>query len=117
MNEEKAMSITIIVWIGVIFLVMLLAGCAKQSPVSEINNGIQEDVAQLVDYAQNNMTIDTEKQLLINGARACASRANDMYKTCAAEIKACEKETTAWKMSTLTAIAFALFFLVMWFRK
>lgn len=117
MNEEKVMSLTIITWIGVIFLVMLLAGCTKQSPVSDINHDIQEDVAQLVDYANNNMVMDADKQLLINGARACASRANAMEKTCIAQVTACQKETTTWKLSTGMASLIALVFLVLWFKK
>ena len=64
MDEERILSYTIITWIAVIFLVMLLAGCSRQSPVSDINHDIQEDVAQLVDYANNNMEMDADKQLL-----------------------------------------------------
>ena len=117
MDEEKVMSWTILAWIAVIFLVMLLAGCSRQSPVSDINHDIQDDVAQLVDYANNNMVIDADKQLLINGARACASRANAMEKACTAQITACEKENTTWKLSTAMASLVAMVFLVLWFRK
>lgn len=117
MDEEKLLSGVILGWIAAIFLIMLLAGCSRQSPVSDINHDIQEDVAQLIDYANNNMTIDADKQLLINGARACASRANAMEKACVAQITACEKENTTWKLSTGMASLVALIFLVLWFRK
>lgn len=117
MDEERLLSGVILGWIVALLLVMLLAGCSRQSPVSDINHDIQDDVAQLVDYAQNNMQIDADKQLLINGARACASRANAMEKACTAQITACEKENTTWKLSTVSASILALLFLMLWFRK
>ena len=44
----------------------LLVGCArKPNPINEINDGIQQSVKEVVDYAQNNMTMDTDKQFLL----------------------------------------------------
>lgn len=113
-TEYKTMCASLIFWIIILFVIMLLGGCARHAtnPVSDINNGIQDDVAQLVDYANNNMVMDSDKQMLLNGARACAARADAMSKQCEVSIKACESETgkTKAERNTLALIlALAVF--------
>ena len=117
MNDDRIISYTIIGWVFALVLVLLLAGCSRQTPVSEINDGIQHDVTELIDYAQNNMTIDSDKQLLINGARNCAMRAADLTKTCEETVRAYRAETVGWKMAAtlMTIIAALLGFL--WIKK
>ncbi len=110
-KEYRTMCASIIFWLAILSVFMLLGGCARHttSPVTDINNGIQDDVAQLIDYANNNMTIDTDKQMLINGARDCAARANAMSKQCEVSISACEAKTdTAKAERNMLALVLAL---------
>ena len=75
-------------------LTLLITGCAKKpDPITTINDGIQQDVAQLVDYAKNNMVMDTDKEFLLKGATDCAARADALTQTCTARIETCEAET------------------------
>ena len=118
MNEEQTLSWTILTWVAVIFLVMLLlGGCSRKSPVSDINDEIQQEVVQLVDYANNNMEMDSDKQLLLNGARHCAARANDMERTCAETIKAYKAESAGWKLATTLVSIIAGLLGFLWIRK
>lgn len=117
MDEEKTLTWTVVTWVAVVFLVMLLCGCTRQSPVSDINDEIQQEVVQLVDYANNNMEMDSDKQLLLNGAKHCAARANDMERTCTETIKSYKTEAAGWKLATtlMSIIAGLLGFL--WIKK
>lgn len=79
--------------------VLLLSACAKQTnPITEINNGIQQSVSDLVDYAQNNMVMDTDKQYLIQGAKDCAARADAMTKTYEASMATCQANQNKLKL-------------------
>ena len=80
-------------------LTVLLNGCAKEpNPVTEINNGIQQSVSDLVSYAQNNMIIDTDKQMLIQGAQDCAARADAMTKTYESSLETCHVNQSKLKL-------------------
>lgn len=79
---------------GLIALAITIAGCAKQpDPVTTINDGLQQDVAQLVDYASNNMTDDADTRLLVTGLKDCAARADAITKQHTTSIQTCEAET------------------------
>ena len=109
MNDDRIISYTILGRVIALVLVALLAGCSRSTPVSDINNEIHTEVSELVDYAHNNMEMDADKQLLLNGARHCAARANDMARTCDQTIIAYRKETAGWKsLTTLMSIIAAL---------
>ena len=83
-----------VLFVVFIFWVCMLCGCTKtQDPVSTINDDIQQGVAELVDYAHNNMEMDADKQLLLNGAKECASKANALEENHKTQIKACEAKT------------------------
>ena len=78
---------------------VLLSGCVKEtSPATEINEGIQQSVAELTDYAKNNMVMDTDKQLLLQGAKDCAARADALTKTCNVSIEKCQAEKSKLKL-------------------
>lgn len=82
-NTKKSRLFGVFGKICAIFLFILLAGCAKkESPITSINSSIQQSVAELVDYAQNNMDIDTDKQLLLNGVKDCAAKADALTISC-----------------------------------
>lgn len=117
MNEEKLLSWTIIGWMIGVFLVMLLAGCSRSTPHADINHAIQTEVTELVDYANNNMEMDADKQLLLNGARHCASRANDMVHACDQTISAYRKETASWKLATTLMSIIAGLLGYLWIKK
>lgn len=117
MNEEQTLSWTILTWVAVIFLVMMLCACTHKTPVSDINDEIQQEVVQLVDYANNNMEMDSDKQLLLNGARHCAARANDMERTCSETIKAYKAESAGWKLATTLVSIIAGLLGFLWIRK
>lgn len=86
-----------------LILTVLLNGCARRpDPVTEINNGIQTSVNELVDYAHNNMTMDTDKQLLLQGVKDCAARADAMTKTYSATIEKCSAEKSKLKLERNT---------------
>lgn len=75
-------------------LAIILAGCAKQTdPVSDINDQLQQDVAQLIDYANNNMADEPDIQLLKTGLKDCAARADAAAKQHETSIKQCQAET------------------------
>lgn len=118
MDRGTHLTIGIAAWFIIVILVLaLLSGCSRKTPVSEINNGIQNEVTELVDYAHNNMIMDADKQLLLNGARHCAARANDMSKACDQTIYAYRKETAAWKLSTTLVTIIAALLGIAWIRK
>lgn len=79
---------------AVIAVLMLLTGCAKQpDPVTAINDQLQQDVAQLIDYANNNMGDDPDTMLLKTGLKDCAARADAATKQHETSIKQCQAET------------------------
>lgn len=97
---------------AIIIALALLAGCAKEpSPITDINNDIQNGVSELVDYANNNMVLDADKKLLLEGAKNCAAKADALEKTCQAEIKKHEAETDKAKAERNT-LALILILLV-----
>lgn len=80
--------------IPLLIVALTLAGCAKEpDPVSTINQGIQQDVAQLIDYANNNMGNDPDTELLKTGLKDCAARATAMDEQHKAQIATCQAET------------------------
>ena len=84
---------------SILLLGLLFSGCAReQNPITEINNGIQQNVSELVDYAQNNMVIDTDKQMLIQGVKDCAARADAMTKTYEVSMEKCAAEKSKLKL-------------------
>lgn len=90
-NVKKSQIITKIMAFCAIFFI---AGCTKQpDPVSTINQGIQQDVAQLIDYANNNMGSDPDTELLKAGLKDCAARAGAMDEQHKAQIATCKAET------------------------
>ena len=77
-----------------LIVVLILAGCAKEpDPVTTINDQLQQDVAQLIDYANNNMGTDPDTELLKTGLKDCAARADAATKQHETSIKACQAET------------------------
>ena len=97
---------------AIIIALALLAGCARKAdPVADINTGIQESAQQLIDYANNNMEMDTDKQLLVQGVKDCASRADALNTAHQASIQACESKTDKAKAER-NALALVLVLLV-----
>lgn len=85
--------------LSILVLTLLLSGCAREpNPITEINNGIQQSANELVDYAQNNMVIDTDKQMLIQGVKDCAARADAMTKTYEVSMEKCATEKSKLKL-------------------
>lgn len=85
--------------LSILVLTLLLSGCAREpNPITEINNGIQQSAQELVDYAQNNMVIDTDKQMLIQGVKDCAARADAMTKTYEVSMEKCATEKSKLKL-------------------
>ena len=93
-----------------IIMAIALTACAKDpSPITEINDDIQQGVGELVDYANNNMVIDADKKLLLEGAKSCAAKADALTKACEAQISTCEAETDKAKAERNTlALVLAL---------
>lgn len=78
-----------------IIILAVLGGCAKDpDPVDTINDQLQQDVAQLIDYANNNMTDDSDIRLLKTGLKDCAARADAATKQHETSIKQCQAETS-----------------------
>lgn len=85
--------------LSILVLTLLLSGCAREpNPITAINNGIQQSANELVDYAQNNMVIDTDKQMLIQGVKDCAARADAMTKTYEVSMEKCATEKSKLKL-------------------
>ena len=94
MPDDSIISYTIIGWVFALVLALLLVGCAKHTdPVTSINNQLQQDVAQLIDYANNNMADDADTRLLKTGLKDCAARAEAVAKQAETSVKACEAKT------------------------
>lgn len=93
-EDYKQLCWGILIWMALIFGLMLLAGCAKKTdPVIDMNNQLQQDVAQLVDYANNNMDNDPDTKLLVVGLKDCAARADAATQQHKVSIEACEART------------------------
>lgn len=100
-----------------LILTVLLNGCARKAdPVTAINDGIQNSVNELVDYASNNMTMDSDKQLLLQGAKDCAARADAMTKTYSATIEKCSAEKSKLKLERNGLFGIIILLLVVMFR-
>lgn len=83
----------------IILLPLFVCACAKQpNPITEINNGIQHNVSELVDYANNNMQIDADKKLLLQGMQDCAARADAMTHTYEVSMEKCATEKSKLKL-------------------
>lgn len=82
--------------IPLLIVAITLAGCATKEPdpVSTINDQLQQDVAQLIDYANNNMADDPDTRLLKTGLKDCAARADAATKQHETSIKQCQAETS-----------------------
>ena len=79
----------------IVVIAILLTGCAKDpDPVTTINDQLQQDVAQLIDYANNNMVDDADTRLLKTGLKDCAARADAATKQHETSIKQCQAETS-----------------------
>lgn len=79
---------------AVFALLILLTGCAKQpDPVTAINDQLQQDVSELLDYANNNMGDDPDTVLLKTGLKDCAARADAATKQHETSMQACEART------------------------
>ena len=97
---------------AIVILGILLAGCAReQDPVTTINDQLQQDVAQLIDYANNNMTDDADTRLLKTGLKDCAARADAATKQHETSIKQCQAETDKARAER-NALALVLILLV-----
>ena len=99
----------------VAFLLLVLTACARDpNPITEINNGIQQSIAELEDYAQNNMIIDADKKLLLQGAKDCAARADAMTSTYNVSIEKCSAEKAKLKLERngLAGILLLLLFFI-----
>ena len=89
----------ILMWLFIIFMLICMCGCAQSTnPVSDINDGIQQSVTELENYANHNMVMDSDKKLLLQGAKDCAARADAMEKTCIAQIETCESQKNKLKL-------------------
>lgn len=100
-----------------LILTVLLSGCTnKQDPVDNINDGIQQNANELIDYANNNMVIDADKQLLIQGVKDCAARADAMAQACSARVETCKIQTekTKEERNTFALAFFGLIVLLLW---
>ena len=114
--ESKAHKISKILFVVSIILTLLfLVGCTRTTnPITEINNGIQQSVNELVDYAENNMVIDTDKKMLIQGAKDCAARADAMTKTYESSMDTCYANQSKLKLERnvlLLIIGLLMFFM------
>lgn len=89
----------ITIFLGLLLVGALLTGCTREpNPINEINDGIQQSVKDLSDYAQNNMVMDTDKQFLLQGAKDCAARADALAKNCKVSIEKCETEKSKLRL-------------------
>lgn len=78
----------------VLILAVFLIGCAKQpDPVTAINDQLQQDVSELLDYANNNMGDDPDTMLLKTGLKDCAARADAATKQHETSMQTCEART------------------------
>lgn len=83
---------------AVLALVFMLFGCAKTpDPIADINDNIQQGVGELADYANNNMDMDADKKLLLEGAKNCAAKAETLTKACQAQISQYKSEVVKAK--------------------
>ena len=104
--------------LSVLFLILLLSGCAREpNPITEINNGIQQSAQELVDYAQNNMVIDTDKQMLIQAVKDCAARADAMTKTYEVSMEKCATEKSKLKLERNGLVAILILLVGFMFRE
>lgn len=117
MKKQNDFIASIAAWFIIIMLCFALCGCAKQQPVSDINDDIQQGVIELVDYANNNMDMDSDKKLLLEGAKTCAAKANAMEKTCTESIRAYKIEASGWKLATVLVSIIAALLGVAWIKK
>lgn len=97
---------------------VLLSGCTRHTnPITEINDGIQQSVSELVDYANNNMLMDADKKLLLEGAKDCAARADAMTKTYETSLTKCETEKNKLKLERNGLIGIIILLVLFMFRK
>lgn len=91
----------------IMILTFLLSGCAKSTPTETVIDNHVQLVDDTIDYAQNNMDIDSDKQLLINALKTCKTGLLDTESSYKAEISTCKAEKEKWQI-----ISLALFLLI-----
>lgn len=110
--KKCVIGYTIVGWVIGMFLVMLLSGCARHTEyMSSINDSLQQDVAQLIDYANNNMADDPDTTLLKTGLKDCAARADAIAKQCEVTIDTYKANANRLKSERNTLIVFFLLLL------
>lgn len=90
-----------------LLILLLLTGCAKSTPTENVIDNHVQLVDETLDYAQNNMDIDNDKQFLINALKTCKAGLLDTESSYKAEISTCKAETDKWRIVSL-----ALFLLI-----
>ena len=117
MKMSQVKTQLILMWLFIIFMLMCMCGCAKSTnPVSDINDGIQQSVTELENYANHNMVMDADKKLLLRGAKDCAARADGMAKTCEANIEKCQTENGKLKIER-NGLGGIVILLLLWMLK
>lgn len=91
----------------IMILTFLLSGCAKSTPTETVIDNHVQLVNEVVDYANNNMELDADTQMLINALKTCKTGLLDAKSAYDGEISTCKAKKEKWQIVSL-----ALFLLI-----
>lgn len=95
------------------FFAFILFGCARKDPVENVIDYHQQHIADVLDYAYNNIEQNKDVIFLENELKGCDLAYADIKQTYYGQISTCRAEKEKWKIvsSSLFLLLCALIYL------
>lgn len=106
----------VLIWTFFLFI-LCLGGCAKRDPVNTIIDNHVSHVAEVIDYAENNMEVSPDTKYLLSELKSCQNGLIDAGQSHNAVLSTCRSDVKYWKMSTLFASTIAGLLLLLLIRR
>ena len=90
-----------------LLILLMLTGCATQTPTEAIVDAAIKNVDETIDYAENNIAQTPDTAFLMNGLKSCRTNLVSCEQSYKAELATCEANNNYWRLAT-----FGLFLLI-----
>lgn len=82
------------------FVLILLCGCARKTPVENIADQHSQHISDVLDYSLNNMNQTQDVVFLENELKSCQLAITDVKQAYYGEISACNSDIRYWRLAT-----------------